>query len=164
MERRDTYDGSDRFGTDSFGMEDFFDRMRRSMMGPAMFDESMMLPAASDEGMRSGLESMGRRNTNLTVERTDDGFLVIADMPGFETDEIDLRFDDGILFVDAEHDVESESEGVVSRQRRSVQERLRVPGDVDEENISAAYRNGVLEIELLLLEASDDDSTRIDID
>jgi len=38
MDEHDSYDGMDRFGTDSFGMEKFFDRMRRSMMGPLALD------------------------------------------------------------------------------------------------------------------------------
>jgi HSP20 family molecular chaperone IbpA len=85
MDRHDTHGGMDRFGTDRFGMNAFFDRMRRSMMGPSAFDD----------GMRSGLESTDRRDTDLTVNRTDDGSLVIADKPGFETDEIDLPLLEG---------------------------------------------------------------------
>lgn len=135
---------------------DMFDEMERMMesMRRSMYD--------SVDDVRS-MTGMG--NAHMSLEATDDGYLVMADMPGFEKEEIDLRFDDGKLVVEARHEVTDESPvGSISRSRR-VHESLHVPGEVIVDEIEATYRNGVLEISLPTEEApEDDDAHRIDID
>ena len=158
-------------------MERLFEQMRRSMMLPARSarydDDRWTDEDRTDEGFRMdfdfGIDSPFRRrmgeygeDVNLTVERGEDAHVVLADLPGFETGEIDLRFDDGRLTILAESDVDEEHEGMRSRRRRSVRESVRVPGDVIVEDIEATYRNGVLEISLPLAGESED-SHRIDI-
>jgi HSP20 family protein len=49
---------------------------------------------------------MGRGHIHLTVEESADGYVVLADLPGFERDEIDLRFADGVLTIEAEYTAE----------------------------------------------------------
>ncbi len=36
-------------------------------------------------------------DTNLHVDETDDGYAVIVDLPGFERDDLAVRFEDGVL-------------------------------------------------------------------
>jgi HSP20 family protein len=136
---------------------DVFDEMDRMM-------ESMrrsMYEGADD------LRSWGGRGSsaNLSVERDGDHFVVLADLPGFEREEIDLRYDEHTLVLDASHETSEEGEfGAMSRSRQ-VHESIRVPGEVDIDGIQASYRNGVLEVRLPALEpVHDDDSHRIDID
>jgi HSP20 family protein len=109
-----------------------------------------------------GSEGMGM-GTNLTTETTDEGYVVVADLPGFEKSEIDLRFEDGILRIAAESDVESETETIRSRRQRSVHESVRMPTPVRESGIAATYRNGVLEV-TLPTETDSDDGISVDVE
>jgi HSP20 family protein len=63
-------------------------------------------------------------------------------MPGFDTDEIHVSWDDGVLNVAAEH-VDEERE-----QKKTYHRRFRFPKAVDEDAITAEYTNGVLEVTL----------------
>lgn len=101
---------------------------------------------------------------NLSLVTDDEGYVVLADMPGFEKEEIDLRFDDGVLSVEASHETSSDDGTTAQHHSRHVHERLHV-GDVIDEEISATYQNGVLEVRLPTHEDLDeDDGSRIDID
>lgn len=81
---------------------------------------------------------------DLHANEDEDGYVLVVDLPGFEKDEIDVRATETHILVDAMH----ESERDTSFQRRNVSERFSIPADVDIENVSASYHNGVLEISL----------------
>lgn len=102
----------------------------------------------------------GRRGHALSLDRDGDDYVVVADIPGFEREELDVRFDDGILYIEGEHEVA----GSGARHSRRVHEHLRVPGEVVVEEISASYRNGVLEIRLPVETEEDDDAHVIDVE
>ncbi|WP_435194015.1 Hsp20/alpha crystallin family protein [Natronomonas sp. EA1] len=97
---------------------------------------------------------------NLRLETTKEGYVVIADLPGFEKEEIDLRFDEGVLSINASHEVAEDN----SMRSRHVHESISVPGSVLEDEISATYRNGVLEVTLPTEEDVTEESHRIDIE
>lgn len=63
-------------------------------------------------------------------------------MPGFETDEIALAWDDGMLNVAADHTDENRG------RKKTYHRRFRFPKTVDDEGIAAEYTNGVLEVRL----------------
>ncbi|WP_255195633.1 Hsp20/alpha crystallin family protein [Halorarius litoreus] len=135
-----------------------------------MFDEMERMMESMRRSMYDGVDDVrsmaGMGSAHMSLEQTDDGYLVMADIPGFEKEEIDLRFDDGKLVVDARHEVTDESPvGSISRSRH-IHEALHVPGEIIEDEIEATYRNGVLEVSLPTMEApdEDDDAHRIDID
>ncbi len=137
-----------------------FDEMERMMerMYRAMWDGQPDLTAPF------GGESE-HSDINLSLDADDDGYVVLADMPGFEKEEIDLRYEDGSLSVEASHETNEESDTVARHYTRHVYERIHVPGEVLEEEITASYHNGVLEVHLPALETDEpDDGTRIDID
>lgn len=119
----------------------------------SVFDEMNRLFEEMRHGMSDGRFDAGYGSTGVPVRTgtDDDGYVVHADLPGFETADIDLRFDDGLLTIDASHE---HAEGG-SSWNRSVHETLRLPGDVDVEGIEAGYHNGVLEIRLPAEDASD---------
>jgi HSP20 family protein len=148
MNRRTPFDMFDE-------MEQLFDQMRRSMVG--------MRPSLDIDTYTHRLGSGS--DSNLTLEAVDGGYAVLADLPGFEKAEIDLRFDDGMLTIRATHEVSEEGMGASYSRSRRVSESIRVPGDVLVEEIEATYRNGVLEVVLPVEgEMADADSHRIDID
>ena len=100
----------------------------------------------------------GNTNANLPAFRTDirdqgDKFLLEAELPGFDKDDISLELKDGILTIKAEHhedkDEKDEKGSYVRRERRygSFARTFDVSG-IDEGAISAAYNNGILELSL----------------
>ena len=97
--------------------------------------------------------------TGELVER-EHVYVYVLDLPGFDSSEIDLRYDDGRLSVVAERADEIE----YTSHRRSVREAIHVPGAIDEESISASFKNGVLEVELPMMALEEDTDTRIPIE
>ena len=138
-------------------MDRLFDQMRRSMMTP-------WSGRVADWDLPEMSRLSGGPDSNLTVERDGENYVVLADLPGFEKEELDLRFDAGVLTVSGQHEVTEESESGTSMRSRSVFEQVRIPGEVVEEDVSATYRNGVLEIRLPTTDGEADDTRRIDID
>ncbi|MFC6989679.1 Hsp20/alpha crystallin family protein [Haloplanus sp. GCM10025708] len=72
----------------------------------------------------------------------DDRFVLTIDMPGFERSDIDLTWYEGRLDVAAEHVDEERN------RKQTFHRTFRLPKDVEVEDVSAEYHNGVLEVEL----------------
>lgn len=75
-------------------------------------------------------------------QATEDAHTLVVDLPGFEREELEVSAFPGedVLVIDAEHEIEGDG-----RQRR-VHERVPLPVDADVEDVTATYRNGVLEL------------------
>ena len=97
-------------------------------------------------------------NASLPAFRTDirdqgDKFLLEAELPGFNKEDISLELKDGILTIKAEHkensDQTDEKDSYVRRERwyGSFSRTFDVTG-IDEAGITAAYNNGILELTL----------------
>ena len=97
-------------------------------------------------------------NANLPASRTDireagDKFVLEAELPGFNKEDIKLDVKDGILTITAEHsenkDEKDEKGTYIRRERRygSFTRSFDITG-IDESGITAAYNNGVLELNL----------------
>lgn len=100
----------------------------------------------------------GNSNAAIPDFRTDirdagDRFVLEAELPGFNKEDIKLDVKDGILTISAQHDEnkdEKDDKGsYIRRERRygSFTRSFDVTG-VDEEHITASYNNGVLELNL----------------
>jgi HSP20 family protein len=102
----------------------------------------------------------------VDVEERDDAFVVTADVPGYEKDDIDVTLADRTLRIRAERETETEAREAdyLRRERRetSASRSVRLPGDVDEEGITATYKNGVLTVTLPKREGGD--GHRIDVE
>jgi HSP20 family protein len=127
-------------------MDRRFDDVRRSLTASAS-DRTCALPDASDE--------FDRHDVAIDLHETDDGFVLYADLPGFEREEIGLTVDDGVLALDAVHEIERDG---FSRSRR-VSEYVTRPASVEQNAITASYRSGVLELSLPVADALDDART-----
>jgi HSP20 family protein len=90
--------------------------------------------------MPTDLLTTGRDDYELYEQ--EDEFVLTIEMPGFDTDEITVAWDDGVLNIAAEH--EDETRG----QRKTYHRRFRFPKHVYDEDIVAEYTNGVLEVRL----------------
>ncbi|MFB6124278.1 MAG: archaeal heat shock protein Hsp14 [Haloferacaceae archaeon] len=111
------------------------------------FDQSSSRWKESPFGVESG-ESM-----SIDLEDREDEFVVTADLPGFDKDDIEVQLSDGTLEIHADHEEEHEEaeEGRYIRQersRRSMSRSIRLPEAVDESEVTAKYKNGVLTVTL----------------
>ncbi len=79
-----------------------------------------------------------------------DRFRILADIPGFTRDEIEVSMDKDYLVINAEKREEKEEKDVnfIKKERgyQKFYRRLKIPGEIDEEGVRAKYSNGVLEI------------------
>lgn len=100
----------------------------------------------------------GSSNASLPAFRTDiqdkgESYLLEADLPGFNKEDINLDLKDNILTISATHQEQSEDKDekgtYLRRERRygSFQRSFDVTG-IDAAGITAAYENGVLKLNL----------------
>jgi len=115
------------------------------------------------ERMQSDFEEMARTwseepevvssSVRVDLEDKDDEFVLTAELPGFEKDDIDVRVTDRTLRLEAEHaeETEAEEEGEHvkrERHRASVARSISLPEGVEADEISATFNNGVLTVRL----------------
>ncbi len=126
-----------------------------------------MLDRMGRQFEQTGMSSL--ETVPIDMQDHGDEYEVVADLPGFTTDDIELTFSEGTLHLDASREEESdeadEDEGrYIHRERRqSVSRSIRVPEAVDEDGITASFTNGALTVRLPKEDAEDDDGHTIDI-
>ncbi len=86
----------------------------------------------------------------VDIKEEENRFVLHADLPGIEPNEIEITMDEGVLTIKGERvfDKEEESQGYkrVERARGTFYRRFSLPDTADAENIEAQGKNGVLEI------------------
>ena len=87
----------------------------------------------------------------------DDEFVLSVEMPGFDPEEIDVSWDDGVLNIAGEHEDDRRGE------RRTYHRRFRFPKTVDDDGIEAQYTNGILEVRLPVQSGSQVSGKEIEI-
>lgn len=84
------------------------------------------------------------------IRETDSEYLVEAEIPGAEKQDIKVSVHDGVLAIRAERntDVKEERNGYIRRERSAgtVERRFALAEDADEEHIEARYENGILRV------------------
>ncbi len=86
----------------------------------------------------------------VDIFESDEAYTLVASVPGFREDQVDVTFEDGILSIKAKAE-EHKAPGRWLRQERpygSFVRRLEVPAQVESSKISAHFDNGVLTIEV----------------
>lgn len=140
-------------------LERQFERMQRQFEEALeMWDVDRFGPATTD-------------TTTMGIDLADHGdeFVLTADVPGFEKDDIELRLSDDTMHVTAEREHEETEERDEfyirsERERRSLSRSVRLPEPVDEDAVEATYQNGVLTVTLPKREPSDVEGQTIDIE
>ena len=95
----------------------------------------------------NGAESMLTNSFRVDVRDTDDAYVIEAEMPGLKEEQIKLEVDDGMLTISADFqsEVNQEDTGKLYCERRSGHmERSFNLENIDVENISAKYKDGIL--------------------
>jgi HSP20 family protein len=88
----------------------------------------------------------------IDVQETDAEYVIKADLPDVKRDDVKVAIEDGILAVEGERLQEKEEKGrKFHRTERSYGKfvrRLAVPTDVDQQNVAAEFKDGVLSVHL----------------
>uniref|UniRef100_A0A7C3UGZ0 Hsp20/alpha crystallin family protein n=1 Tax=Geoglobus ahangari TaxID=113653 RepID=A0A7C3UGZ0_9EURY len=88
----------------------------------------------------------------IDVIDEDDKIRVVADLPGFNKENIEVFIEDSDLIIRAhrKEEVKEKGKNYIRQERKygEVYRRVALPVEVDVEKIKARYNNGVLEIEL----------------
>ena len=128
-------------------------RTNRNMVSRGLFDEF------SNDFFRpffeGGLNSLMRAEPAVKVDVRDEGdrYVLEADLPGMNKDDVKVEVENGVLTLSAEFNQEKEEKGeedrYVYRERRcgSVRRSFNIDGS-REEDITAGFKDGVLRLEL----------------
>ena len=101
---------------------------------------------------------------NIEVSETDKEMKVIAELPGLEEKDVEVKLSDGVLAIKGEKKTEMEDEGRVFSERYYGRFERRIPvEDIEEDKVSASFRNGVLTVTLPKLPGAQRQATRIPI-
>ncbi|MFC6768675.1 Hsp20/alpha crystallin family protein [Natrinema soli] len=145
------------------GIDDLLDRLNRQIETAARSWETQV-------DNRSKLDlSTGGSTTSLDLADEGDEFVVTVDVPGYESDDLELRLSGESLAVSGqrEHSQEigGDEENYIRRERKteSFSRQIRLPEPVDADTVQASVNNGILTVRLPKREA-DEEAHSIDID
>jgi len=130
--------------------DDFFPSLFRNL-----FDKELI---STIEGIQG--------NFRVDLKEAEDEYLVEADLPGVSKENIDIDYYNNYLTINAKRDesIEDKRENYVRRERHYGEFRRRFYIDnVDEANIEATFKDGVLRITLPKLAKGDERRGRIQI-
>ncbi|MGN7725294.1 Hsp20/alpha crystallin family protein [Luteimonas sp. 22616] len=88
----------------------------------------------------------------VDIREETDRFVIRADLPGIDPQDIEVQMDKGILSIQGERKAEVVAEGAhytrVERRNGSFNRRFALPDSADADGIVASGRNGVLEVSI----------------
>jgi HSP20 family protein len=98
------------------------------------------------------LWSEGRFVPAIDVSEDEDGVTLAAEVPGMQSDDLDVTVDNGVLTLKGEKKEEKTADEAnfhrVERRYGHFERRIRLPDYVDTEKIDASYKDGVLTLRL----------------
>lgn len=101
------------------------------------------------------------------VSETDGAVLIEAELPGLDEKEIELTLKNNVLTLKGEKKREEETETktryISERSYGHFQRSIQIGSEVDDENVQASFKNGVLTIRIPKLEPEKTQARRIDI-
>lgn len=117
---------------------------------------------------RQFFDQFPSQNIKTDIKELDDAYEVEAELPGMDKDNIQLQFDNNILTIAGKQTVENEEqddEGRVIKRERSYSNVSRQFSfnNIDKDNITASYNNGMLHVKLHKSQ-QEDTSSNIQID
>ena len=146
----------------------YFDALD-SLMNTAFYE-----PFHSMENLIPYMSRNRYPNLEMYVETDTQNISVSMELPGLDKKDVNIQLKDNILTVEGERKYETEKkEGETETKGRTYYHRehfygkfsrsIRLPDDVNEDNITASFSNGILKIDIPKKVANETDSRRIHI-
>lgn len=89
---------------------------------------------------------------SIDISESEEQFLITAELPGMEKDDITINLENGRLSISGERKFQNEEQGKtyhrVETQYGSFNRSFQLPDSVDENSIKASYKNGLLDISI----------------
>ncbi|MGM0500938.1 MAG: Hsp20/alpha crystallin family protein [Bacillota bacterium] len=105
-------------------------------------------------------------NFKTDIKETDEAYILEAELPGMDKEDINLELDNNYLTISANNQevIEEEKEDYIRKERRTgrYQRRFKL-NNVDQNDITAEYNDGILEVNLPKLEEEKSNRKTIDI-
>lgn len=102
-----------------------------------------------DDFFSTPLRTLKTENFKLDVKEDDSEYLIEADLPGINKEDVKISYDDQVLMISVERNEEKEEkqENYIHRERQvcSMKRALNLP-NVDKSQIKARLENGVLKV------------------
>lgn len=102
--------------------------------------------------------TFGSNLLSLDVHETEVGYIVVADLPGLDADQIDIRLHENTLTISGELLQQQQPEGVktliTERNYGAFRRSINLPAAIDADAVEADYSNGVLTLTLPKSEAA----------
>lgn len=87
---------------------------------------------------------------SVDFAETETGFEISVDLPGATPNDVQVEFKDGHLWITGERSTETEEKGKtyhrIERRTGSFRRVIAIGNEVDAENVTAAYKDGVLKV------------------
>ncbi len=145
-----------------FDLVPFRNRSRKSLSESRRDPFNNMISDIFDDVM-----DFADRSFRADIKEKDDEYLIEAEMPGMNKEDIELEIDDNYLTITADHTEETEEKGenYIRRERRQGRyARSFYLDNVKEDEIKAEYNDGILTVHLPKLEKSEVKRRTIDIE
>lgn len=140
----------------------FHDLVRIQERMNRLFEDSMRRPGPENEGLATGTWS-----PSVDIYETPEHIVLLADLPGVERSDIEIRVENNTLTLRGERrmtkDVQQESYHRVERAYGVFSRSFSLPATVDQDNIKAEHKNGILEVHLPKTEGARPKRIRIDV-
>lgn len=136
------------------------------MLRPMLYEQ--IKPALFSSQFNNFFDDVFRRFDRGSTDVLDKGdhYLLQAELPGFQKEDISVNLENDTLIIKANHQEEvNEEEGNYIRRERNTSSFQRVfsVAGVDKDNISAMYNNGILEVTLPKTNAAKESYRSIEI-
>ena len=126
------------------------------------FERPFKLGQLFDEGKWTGDFA-----PRIDLSETEKAITISAELPGMEPDDVEISIDRNVLTLSGEKRAEKEDKGKhhyrVERSFGSFRRSIPLPGEVEEDKISAKMKNGVLQVNLPKSNESHQKDKRISI-
>lgn len=127
-----------------------------------LFEDTFSRTRGRDEALGKGMWTPA-----VDIFETEDAVVVKAEIPGVERDQIAVEIKDGILTLHGERkfekEVKEENYHRIERAYGTFHRSFSLPSSVDEEKISAKFKEGVLEVTLPKKEREKPKQIKVDV-
>jgi HSP20 family protein len=147
-----------------------FDDRRRDDASPFLTLHREMNRLFDDAFRGFGFGDLARATTGfgwpqVEVTDLDKELRVTAELPGLDENDVEIRIEDGVLSLRGEKqsDFDDKDRRYSERFYGSFERRIVLPAEVDDERVSATFKNGVLSVTLPKTERARESGRKIPI-